>query len=755
MYRFQIGARTQPGETIHLVGSTPELGQWDANQGIPLHTSRDRYPLWWVDLEIGVAPSSPSSHPQTVEYKYVLLDAEGNVQWEAWGTNRWIPIERDRPPSPIVVDDGWFGYIQPWPYGYLQQPITPTPLAQSPDGLKIAIVGSSVALGCSAWLLKGWAWHLERALNQTYGHQLVNLSELGANVSTTIARFERVVTPEQPDVVIIALSPGNEGLAYSRPHERRAVQRRFESGLQQLAKMIRELGALPILGGVYPHGDYSPEQTWLLRDTHQRMLSWDIPILDWLAVVDDGEGRWKAGTSFDAAHPNTEGHRLMFEAIDQSLFQIDKAELAQAKKRPQQTKEIAIYRDNWGFRVLAHPNEKRLRVINTSKSSYTISPDWQELQTTLQSQAKLMPGIYIAKNAPSGTLPFLSVREDGAIETIADIPPAADLEYSPAFDLFSPKVSEILFYDGHLGILKESDRCLRVINETDREYNIHPMWQEVRSALKAMLPGVYEEPLHPNAPFRTMLVGSDGLESRVKAPPKSSILFQYQCRLSDISRIAILPLGDRCAVRMLLYKMEYDGPAFPFDLTRTTKLADVADIIAKDFQDLWNPAFLHYNPDEKRIYHAKWSGLSFAHEVEETDDPLNDMYPVHERMRLRYTARSQRFQYAVRQCDEVLFVRTGTTDRGQVSDLIDKLTEKCKGKPFRILLISPQPSDEFLGLPEVLHYDLEFNPDRMYADLEHWMYCTEVMRGILASLGISSKNLFWCPPNPPKDVSFP
>jgi hypothetical protein len=91
--------------------------------------------------------------------------------------------------------------------------------------------------------LRGWVWLLEQALQQKYGHKLVNVSEVGANVSRTIARFTSIVTPEQPDVVIIALSLGNEGLAYCPPHERRAIQRRFESGLQQLVKMTRSLGA--------------------------------------------------------------------------------------------------------------------------------------------------------------------------------------------------------------------------------------------------------------------------------------------------------------------------------------------------------------------------------------------------------------------------------------------------------------------------------------------------------------------------------
>ncbi|QLE57704.1 DUF1796 family putative cysteine peptidase [Nostoc sp. TCL26-01] len=750
MYRFQVSADTQTGESIGLVGSTPELGLWDMTRCIHLHTSSDRYPLWWTDTDIDLQQIGESGDRQRVEYKYVRFDAQGRGQWEALGSNRWLPINH-HDSGTIFVDDGAFGYLQPYPFGYIQQPTgIKQPWSDRSEDLKIVVIGSSVAVGHKAWLLKGWVWLLEQALEEKYGHRLVNVSEVGANVGRTIARFGSVVTPEQPDVVIIALSLGNEGLAYCPPHERRAVQRRFESGLQQLVKMTKKLGARPILGGVYPHGDYAPEHHWLLKDTHKRMLDWGVPVLDWLAVLDNGQGRWRDGISFDPAHPNTIGHQLMYEAINLHLFDINKAELAKDKQRFWQSHEIPIYLDNAGFYVCACPEEKYLRISNPSKYSYTIAPYWQELQTVIQSTAGLIPGIYIAKNAQPGTLPFFAVQEDRAIATTIEIPPGADLEYSAAFNLFAPNNSEVLFYDGHLGILQKDAHQLWVINESDHEYNIQPMWTEVRNALKAMPAGVYEDPLHPHIPFRTMMIGNNGLESRVKIPPQSAVLFQYQCKLSDISRVGIIPLGDRCAVRMMLYKMEYDGPAFPFDLTRTTNIADIADIIANRFDDMWNPNFLHYNPEAGRIYHSKWSGLSFAHEVEETDNPTSDMSPVHQRMRDRYTARSQRFWYTIDNCDEVLFVRTGICDRAGVIDLVDKLEKQCCGKPFRLLLLSPQASEEFFDLPHVWHYNVEFNPDRMYDDLGHWMYCTEVMRQILDSLGVSSKNLFWCPPKTPK-----
>ena len=747
MYQFQVSASTQTGESIGIVGSTPELGLWDITKCVHLRTSGDCYPLWWTDQEIDI---QSSDNCQRVEYKYVRIDAKGRGQWEAIGANRWLPINSEEQSRTIVVDDGAYGYLQPYPFGYFRDVTDNKPIAKESDGLKIVVIGSSVSLGYKAWLLRGWAWLLAEDLQQKYGHKVINLSESGANVSRTIARFASVVTPEQPDIVIIALSLGNEGLAYCPPHERRAVQRRFESGLQQLVKMTRKLGARPILGGVYPNGDFSPEHHWLLKDTHNRMLNWGVPVLDWLAPLDNGQGRWQEGISFDPSHPNTIGHNIMYEAIDLRLFQIEKDELAKEKQRFWQPNEVPIYLDNAGFYICASIEDKSLRIKNPSKYSYTIAAYWQELQTVLQNKAGLIPGIYIAKNTEPGILPFFAVQENGTISTTLNIPPGADLEYSAAFNLFAPNNSQVLFYDGHLGILQKDEHHIWIINESDNEYNIQPMWTEIRKALKAIPSGVYEDPLHPDAPFRTMMIGKDGLESRVKAPPKSAVFLEYKCKLSDISRVAILPLGDRCAVRMMLYKMEYDGPAFPFDLTRTTKIADIADIIENRFYDMWNPHLLHYNSEEHRIYHSKWGGLSFAHEVEDTEDPVNDMSPIHERMRVRYTARSERFWYALDHCDEVLFIRTGIADRGGVIDLLNKLEKQSQGKPFQLLILSPQSSDEFSNLPNVLHYNFEFNPDRMYDDLEHWMYCTDVMKGILESLEVSSKNLFWCPPNPQK-----
>ena len=143
MYRFQVSANTQTGESIALVGSTPQLGQWDASKCVNLRTTSDRYPLWWADIEIEVDPASEPSDRPKIEYKYVLIGTDGSVKWESWGQNRWVPIDSEN----MIVDDGWFGQVQPWPYGSLKETINKTLVGKESEGLKIAVIGSSVALG--------------------------------------------------------------------------------------------------------------------------------------------------------------------------------------------------------------------------------------------------------------------------------------------------------------------------------------------------------------------------------------------------------------------------------------------------------------------------------------------------------------------------------------------------------------------------------------------------------------------------------
>jgi Starch binding domain len=152
MYRFQLSAHTKKGEYIGLVGSTPELGLWDITRCLRLRTNEDCYPLWWTDAAIDFQTPLNFGDRAKVEYKYVRFDINSKVQWEALGRNRWVPIETEDRASTIVVDDGAFGYLQPYPFGYIEEPAARVSVEGGTKGLKILVIGSSVALGYKAWL---------------------------------------------------------------------------------------------------------------------------------------------------------------------------------------------------------------------------------------------------------------------------------------------------------------------------------------------------------------------------------------------------------------------------------------------------------------------------------------------------------------------------------------------------------------------------------------------------------------------------
>lgn len=74
---FGVQATTRWGESLHVVGSVPQLGSWDPAAAVPLSSAE--YPLWrgQVTLPGGTA----------FEYKYLRKTEDGGVVWES-GANR-------------------------------------------------------------------------------------------------------------------------------------------------------------------------------------------------------------------------------------------------------------------------------------------------------------------------------------------------------------------------------------------------------------------------------------------------------------------------------------------------------------------------------------------------------------------------------------------------------------------------------------------------------------------------------------------
>ena len=70
---FHVNASTNYGETIHIVGSIPELGSWDTNKCTEAMMCPN-YPEWFLHVSVPAGT--------TFSFKFIKKDANGNVTWE-------------------------------------------------------------------------------------------------------------------------------------------------------------------------------------------------------------------------------------------------------------------------------------------------------------------------------------------------------------------------------------------------------------------------------------------------------------------------------------------------------------------------------------------------------------------------------------------------------------------------------------------------------------------------------------------------
>lgn len=204
---------------------------------------------------------------------------------------------------------------------------------------RIAVWGSSVANGAGDELQRGgYVGRLEDLL-ESRGWEVFNQSRDGDNTITITSRFEPNETPEpdteyltavDPTYVVIGLSLGNEGIAQcqlgqtsgctSTAAEADAVFEQFASGLQRLISRSRDAGITPVVTLPYARSDFSEREYAYTRRMNLLINSWDVPSVNLLGAVDDGEGRWARGFWGDPWHPNTAGHAEMLHAFVPSLF---------------------------------------------------------------------------------------------------------------------------------------------------------------------------------------------------------------------------------------------------------------------------------------------------------------------------------------------------------------------------------------------------------------------------------------------------
>jgi len=751
---FQVRAETSFGSSVVLVGSGQALGNWELHNGLKLTTTPDTYPLWTAGPVACPAPSGGAP----LQYKYVRLWQDGGVEWEAEGANR--AVREAVCEGGFVVDDGYFGYIQAdcfaFPAGPLPSPPgTCEPRLAGPAALRLVVLGDATAAGAGARCWEGWASRLGSALTRKYGYGYANASGRGIGLDVAMEVLQERVCKQKPTVVVLAFGLELQALSQGPGHEAAEAIARFCAKLDLLAQTALECGIFPVLGGICPHASCGPEQEWCLRAAEEAIDSLGLPVLHWLPAVSTDGRSWDDGTSYTAAEPNTEGHRRMAAAIDLTVFEPDGvlASLAARSRAILAAEPRVCFDDGSGFVISYCDARGELSIQNATPNEYQLSAGWAAMQDALRAAKREAPwslrrGLYIASasegavDGPAG----VSLGVGGRVETEAKVPAGWRATLRPVAKFMESGFDgKVLFNDDNLGVVHERAGSLLLVNRAQCEYNVHPMWNDVRLATRVVPEGIYED--DSGCPFRTAVVSIHGLQSRVKVPAQGALRLRRKGPLSSVPRIAVLPLGDRCSIRMLLHKVEYDGPCYPFDLTRTTALSEVADMIGTGFTEMWNQGCLVWSEENGRVYHTRWGGLSFAHEVEPGEDPQQNFNPIAERMRKRYSGRSARFDYACRHADRVMFMRTGLASRDEVCDLLSRIQQRYPGLNASLLLISDQPSEEFSDLLGVSHVREHFDPDRMYEDLGYWMDCAQRFRGILHQHGITERTLYWCPNN--------
>ncbi|MFD2720407.1 GDSL-type esterase/lipase family protein [Hymenobacter monticola] len=187
---------------------------------------------------------------------------------------------------------------------------------------KLTFIGSSVPFGVGATNNRGYTTLYSELLTQRSTAGLggpwatANVSVPGNNTIDVTNRFDNDVLPQNGKYVMIGLALGNEGiLTGGQP-----IFDQFRTNLVQLIRHARANGLVPIVNNGYTRNDYTATQYTFTRQMNALIHGWNVPSVNLLGAVDDGNGRWATGYWFDALHPNDLGHAEMARTIVPSLL---------------------------------------------------------------------------------------------------------------------------------------------------------------------------------------------------------------------------------------------------------------------------------------------------------------------------------------------------------------------------------------------------------------------------------------------------
>ena len=204
---------------------------------------------------------------------------------------------------------------------------------------RIAVWGSSVGWGTADELEReGYTGRL-RELLADRGWDVRNQSRPGDSTVSIAERFvpegtpdpdTRYLTTVDPGYAVIALSLGNEGVkscdgnagsgCAATKLDADRVYQQFSDNMAGWIRRIRAEGITPVVALMYTRADFGSREYAYTRQMNLAINRWDVPSINVLGAVDNGQGQWAHGFWSDALHPNAAGYQEMFHAVVPSLF---------------------------------------------------------------------------------------------------------------------------------------------------------------------------------------------------------------------------------------------------------------------------------------------------------------------------------------------------------------------------------------------------------------------------------------------------
>ncbi len=202
-------------------------------------------------------------------------------------------------------------------------------VGQGTTPLHVTFFGSSVCWGTGAANNHGYAWQFfHSGAIDTLNYKYFNASTGGDNTLKVEKenRLTQKLFPTRPDIVVIGLSLGNEGILSPKDNNgREQILEQYRSRLLALTDSLSRMGMDPVIVNCYANDHFTEAHYEITQRMNRIINTWPYPSVNVLGTVDDGTGKWVEGYVRDPLHPNTAGHAEMSYAIVPSLFEAIRA----------------------------------------------------------------------------------------------------------------------------------------------------------------------------------------------------------------------------------------------------------------------------------------------------------------------------------------------------------------------------------------------------------------------------------------------